>query len=177
MNNKTIILGITASIAAYKSCEIVRCFTKNKAKVYPILTPKANEFIGALTLEALSGNEVLSESNSAANYFNGLKIAQRADLILIAPATANVIAHIANGFASNLLETLVLARDCPLLIAPAMNKCMWTNEITQENVNKLKKLGVNFVGPTEGDLACGEDGIGRLADIEEIIKVCAKELN
>lgn len=177
ISNKTIILGITASIAAYKSPDIARKLVKAGTEVYPVMTPKAKDFIGALTLEALTGKEVPSPKNkSAVNYFRYLELAKQADLMLIAPATANIIAHIAHGYASDLLETLVLAKNCPLVIAPAMNERMWLNKITQENVAKLKKLGVEFIGPGKGDLACGDEGIGRLADVDEIIATCQNTL-
>lgn len=180
IKDKTIILGVTASVAAYKAPDIARRLVKSGATVYPVLTKKATDFIGALALEAVSCQEVPNPKNSrgtarrARTYFQYLELAKKADFILIAPATANIIAHIAHGYASDLLETLVLARGCPLIIAPAMNERMWLNEITQENVAKLKKLGIEFIGPAKGDLACGDEGIGRLAEIDDIIEVCKK---
>ncbi len=177
LKDKTIILGITASIAAYKSPDIARSLCKAGAQVYPVLTPRATDFIGHLSLEAVTGKEILSQSNkSALNYFKYLELAKKADLIIVAPATANEIAHVAHGFASDLLEIIILAKDCPLLMAPAMNERMWLNPITQENVAKLKELGVRFVGPGKGDLACGDEGIGRLANVADIISACKEIL-
>ncbi|KKN17198.1 hypothetical protein LCGC14_0968280 [marine sediment metagenome] len=139
------------------------------------MTPKAHDFIGAMTLEAVSNQSVpLPQNKNALAYFDYLDLVKRADLMLIAPATADFIAHIAQGLASDLLQTLVLARGCPMLIAPAMNENMWKNRITAQNVEKLKKSDVNFVGPGSGDLACGDEGIGRLADIDEILKAVQK---
>ena len=123
-----------------------------------------------MTLEALTSNKAPFEiKESAKTYFEYLELAKKADLILVAPATANFIASTAAGFASNLLAALVLARNCPLAVAPAMNERMWLNDITQENVKKLKKLGVIFVDPEKGDLACGDEGVGRLASIDKIV--------
>jgi len=173
MKTIKIILGITGSVAAYKTPEIVRCFVKEGVEIYPVLTAAAADFVGPLALEAVACKEVPSFVNkSAPRYFKYLELAKTADLILIAPATANIIAHIAHGFASDLLETLVLARACPLVIAPAMNERMWLNEVTQENVKKLQSLGAQFINPGKGDLACGEEGIGRLADIDDIVNKC-----
>jgi len=168
-------LGISASIAAYKAPEIVRNFVGSGVSIQAILTPKATDFIGRSTLEALTGNVAPTFKDIGGHdYLKYIKLAKKADLIVIAPATANIIAHIAHGLASDLLETLVLARGCPLLIAPAMNENMWNNDITQENVKKLKSLGVDFVGPAKGDLACGDEGTGRLASIEDIIAAAKK---
>jgi len=172
-SKKTIILGVTGSVAAYKAPEIVRRFVKIGVQVHPVLTEAAANFVGPRALEAVSCIEIPSHINkSAPGYFRYLELAKNADLILIAPATADFIAHIAHGFASDLLETIVLARACPLVIAPAMNERMWLNEMTQGNVAKLREQGAHLIDPGKGVLACGEEGIGRLANLPQIVKTC-----
>ncbi len=124
-------------------------------------------------MEAVTNQSVPSaENKNALTYFDYLELAKKADAMLIAPATADFIAHITHGLARDLLQTIVLARACPLVVAPAMNENMWKNKITTQNVEKLKELGVHFIGPAEGDLACGDEGIGRLAEVDDIIQAC-----
>ncbi|HAX61488.1 MAG TPA: bifunctional phosphopantothenoylcysteine decarboxylase/phosphopantothenate--cysteine ligase CoaBC [Elusimicrobia bacterium] len=171
LDNKNIIIGISGSIAAYKSCEIIRLLIKEKATVIPVMTKNAAEFITPLTIQTLSKNRVyvnMFESNFDWE-IEHISIAKKSDLFLIAPATANVIAKIATGIADDSLTTLVLSVRCPVVICPAMNSEMYKNPVTQKNISYLKKIGYYFIGPEKGELACGEEGDGRLANPEKII--------
>ncbi len=165
---KTVILGVTASIAAYKSLELTRLLTKKSLQVIPILTPNANHFITPLSIESLSSNKALCDFFEKNESIIHISTINKANLIAIVPATANFIGKLASGIVDNLLLGTVFASDKPVLIAPAMNKRMWTNPIVKANVQKLKKLGYYFVGPAKGLLASQEEGIGRLEDIELI---------
>ena len=164
MLNKKIILGVTGSIAAYKAAELTRFLKKSGADVQIVMTKSAKEFISQLTLQALSGKPVLENmwEPSKGNGMQHINLSREADLILIAPASANFIAKLANGLADDLLSNLCLARNCPLLIAPAMNKEMWLNLATQRNINLIRNDNIQVSGPEEGDQACGEEGFGRL---------------
>jgi phosphopantothenoylcysteine decarboxylase / phosphopantothenate---cysteine ligase len=169
---KTIVLGVTGGIAAYKAAEIVRLLVKDGATVRVIMTKNAQEFITPLTLQTLSGNPVSTETFSLTqeSEIGHIRLADSADLIVIAPATANVIAKLAYGLADDLLTTVLLAATAPVLVAPAMNVHMYAHPLVQENMRKLASLGYGFVEPTEGFLACGYEGKGRLADPEDIIE-------
>ena len=164
MLNKKIILGVTGSIAAYKAAELTRFLKKRGADVQVVMTKSAKEFISPLTLQALSGKPVLENmwEPSKGNGMQHINLSREADLILIAPASANFIAKLANGLADDLLSNLCLARNCPLLIAPAMNKEMWLNQATKRNINLIRIDNIQVSGPEEGDQACGEEGFGRL---------------
>ncbi|MDI6734869.1 MAG: bifunctional phosphopantothenoylcysteine decarboxylase/phosphopantothenate--cysteine ligase CoaBC [bacterium] len=171
LKGKNIILGITGSIAAYKSAELTSQLVKLGANVTAIMTKAATHFISPLTLSTLSKNKVITDLfetplNSEVEHIN---LADKADILLIAPATANIIGKIAAGIADDFLTTFALACKSPILIAPAMNERMYLNPILQENIKKLKKQGVYFVEPEVGNLACGEQGIGRLADVHKIV--------
>src|SRR5215813_11873485 len=170
--DKTIILGVTGGIAAYKAAEIVRLLVKDGAIVRVIMTKNAQEFITPLTLQTLSGNPVSTETFSLTqeSEIGHIRLADGADLIVIAPATANVIAKLAHGLADDLLTTVLLATTAPILIAPAMNVHMYAHPLVQENMRKLAGLGYGFVEPAEGFLACGYEGKGRLADPEDIVE-------
>src|SRR6266446_10496420 len=172
MKDKTIVLGVTGGIAAYKAAEIVRLLVKEGAAVRVIMTKNAQEFITPLTLQTLSGHPVSSETFNLTqeSEIGHIRLADSADLMLIAPATANVIAKLAHGLADDLLTTLLLATTAPILIAPAMNVHMYAHPLVQENMRKLASLGYSFVEPTEGFLACGYEGKGRLADPEDIVE-------
>ena len=172
MGKKEIILGVTASIASYKACEIVRAFKEEGFGVSVIMTEDAQEFITPLSLAALSRNKVYSKmfSDPKAWDIEHISLADRANLILIAPATANIIAKLAAGLSDDLLSCTVLATKAPVLIAPAMNYNMYEHKITQENVVKLKSLGYKFIGPQKGKLATGKIGIGHLAAVEDILR-------
>ena len=169
--DKRILLGITGGIAAYKSAELTRRLRDQGAIVRAVMTPAATEFITPLTLQALSGNPVHTEllDHGVEAAMGHIELARWADLIVIAPATANFIARLSNGLADDLLSTLCLASTAPLLVAPAMNRQMWQNPATQENVARLQDRGVTLLGPASGAQACGETGPGRLLDPDEIV--------
>jgi phosphopantothenoylcysteine decarboxylase/phosphopantothenate--cysteine ligase len=169
---KEIILGVTGSIAAYKACEIIRRLKDLGCGVTVVMTKEAKEFVRPLTFSRLSQNRVYAEMFSDGRDFDieHVSLAQKADLILVAPATANIIAKLASGICDDLLSCVILASKTKVLICPAMDENMYTNKITQENIEKLKKLDYQFIGPVKGKLASGKIGIGRLAEIEEIIK-------
>ena len=171
LRNKNVVLGITGGIAAYKACEIVSGLKKLNANVDVIMTRAATEFITPLTLQSISQNKVsIDMFQRPENWeIEHISLAKKADLLVIAPATANIIGKLANGIADDLLSTTALATKAPILIAPAMNTNMYTNPIVQENIEKLKKLGVGFVAPESGRLACGDVGEGRLAPVGTII--------
>ncbi len=168
--NKQILLGITGGIAAYKSAELCRLLIKAGAKVRVVMTPAACEFITPLTMQALSGNrvhiELLDEEAEAA--MGHIELARWADFILVAPASANFIARLAHGEASDLLTTLCLATTAPLALAPAMNQAMWSNQNTQENLSALKQKGLHIFGPADGEQACGDIGLGRMLEPSEL---------
>jgi phosphopantothenoylcysteine decarboxylase/phosphopantothenate--cysteine ligase len=173
---KRILLGVTGGIAAYKSAVLLRLLLKHGADVRVVMTHGACEFITPLTFQALSGKPVYTEllDLDAESAMGHIELARWADLILIAPASANFIARYGNGFAEDLLSTLCLATTAPVLLAPAMNQQMWLNSATQENLEKLKSRNVNILGPAEGDQACGENGPGRMLEAEEIALLTAK---
>ena len=167
---KCVVLGVTGSIAAYKSAELASLLYKQGHEVFVVMTHDATEFITPLTLQTLSKNPVMTSFyDEKENWRPGhIQLADRANLLLIAPATANVIAELANGLAGHPLAAIALATRAPILIAPAMNGKMWEHTATQENVAKLKSRGVHFIGPEEGMLACGYEGVGRLWKVDEI---------
>ena len=167
---KTILLGVSGSIAAYKAADLTSRLTKAGHDVHVVLTKNAAEFITPLTFLTLSRNPVTTgvfEENASWNPGH-IALADRADLLLIAPATANLLAKLAAGIADDALTSIALASLAPLLIAPAMNGKMWMHPATQENVARLKSRGAKFIGPEEGLLACGYEGLGRLWNVEEI---------
>ena len=168
--NKKIILGVTGSISAYKTAELIRLLRKEQFFVQVVMTKAAKEFISPLTLQALSGNPVLENiwDTKEGNGMEHINLSRTAQLILIAPASANFIAKLTHGIADYLLSNLCLARKCPLLIAPAMNIEMWENQATQRNIVTLKQDGVVFIGPEHGEQACGEIGFGRLVNLDTI---------
>ncbi len=171
LKGKKIVLGITGSIAAYKAAEILSLLKKQGSEVRVIMTESATRFIQPLTFSTLSGYPVISNLFSLSERFeiNHISLAQWADLILVAPATANIIGKVANGIADDILTATILAFQLPVIFAPAMNKKMISNPIYQENVKKLNTRGYEFIESSYGRLACGEIGEGRLADIEDII--------
>jgi phosphopantothenoylcysteine decarboxylase/phosphopantothenate--cysteine ligase len=169
-NQKTIVLGVTGSIAAYKSVELASLLVKQDHNVFVVMTQDSIEFITPLTLQTLSKNPVTTSFyDEKENWRPGhIELADNADLLLVAPATAHVIAEMANGLANHPLTAIALATRAPILIAPAMNGKMWEHPATQENVEKLKSRGVEFIGPEAGMLACGYEGLGRLWKVEDI---------
>ncbi len=170
MEGKRILLGITGSIAAYKAAVLVRLLRLGGAEVQVVMTRAATEFIAPLTLQALSGREVRQEMfNSGHEAAMGhIELARWADLVLIAPSSADFIARLNVGMADDLLATICLATQAPIAIAPAMNQQMWSNPATQENIRELLNRGVQIWGPAEGDQACGDIGPGRMLEPEEI---------
>ena len=175
---KTVIVGVTASIAAYKACEIVNLLRKDAFDVKVILTKDALEFVTPLTLQTLSGNKVLVDMFEPAERWEPVhtSLADSASLILIAPATANVIGKLANGTCDDLLTCVTYASKAPVLIAPAMNENMYNHKMVAANIAKLEKIGYAFIGPVKGRLACGHDAIGHIAPVPEIIKAVKKML-
>jgi len=170
---KNIIIGVTGSIAAYKSADIVHRFFKEGYQVEVIMTKAATEFITPLTFRSLTQNDVYTEmfQNDFPNEVKHISLAQKADVVLIAPATANIIGKLAGGIGDDMLSTTILAvKDKPVFIAPAMNTNMWRNPIVQENIAKLKKYGYRFIEPRIGQLACNTIGNGALAEVEIIVK-------
>ncbi len=167
---KAIVLGVTGSIAAYKSAELASLLVKQGHDVFVVMTHDATEFITPLTLQTLSKNPVTTSFfDEKENWRPGhIELADRAHLVLIAPATAHVIAELAHGLANHPLTAIALATRAPILLAPAMNGKMWEHPATQANVELLKSRGVDFIGPEEGMLACGYEGAGRLWKVDDI---------
>ena len=167
---KTIVLGITGSIAAYKSAELASLLAKQGHDIFVVMTNDATEFISPLTLQTLSKNPVTTNFYDEKESWRPghIDLADRTNLLLIAPATAHVIAELAHGLAGHPLAAIALATRAPILLAPAMNGKMWEHPATVENVEKLKARGVEFIGPEEGMLACGYEGIGRLWKVDDI---------
>lgn len=172
LKGKKIVLGVTGGIAAYKAAELVRELVRSGAEVFVVMTRSAQEFITPLTLQTLSGNKVATELFSLLeeSEIGHISLADRADILVIAPATANMIGKIAGGIADDMLSTVVMATQAPVLLAPAMNVHMWENSITQENIQKLRARGYHFIDPEAGELACGYEGKGRLAEIPAIVE-------
>jgi phosphopantothenoylcysteine decarboxylase/phosphopantothenate--cysteine ligase len=168
--NKKIVLGISGGIAAYKSAELARALIQEGAQVQVVMTEAAQQFITPITMQALTGKLVFTNQwdDRIANNMAHIELSRQADAILIAPASADLIAKLSLGLADDLLSTLCLARDCPLLIAPAMNLQMWAHPATQRSITRLNSDGITILGPSSGDQACGEVGIGRMLEPSEI---------
>lgn len=166
--SKHILLAITGSIAAYKACELVRLLKKQGHQITVVMSQAATEFIGAQTFQALSGNPVLTTQTAHHNGMAHINATREADIMLIAPASANTIAKIAHGIADNLITEMVAARKCPLIIAPAMNVQMWQNPANQRNIQQLQKDNIHILMPASGEQACGEIGEGRMLEAAEI---------
>ena len=169
---KTIVVGVTGGIACYKAVELVRLLVKANLRAQVIMTRGAMEFVTPLTFQTLSGNPVATETFNLTqeSQIGHINLADSAELFVIAPATANAIGKIANGIADDLLTTVVMATQAPVLIAPAMNIHMYGNPILQENLRKLRRVGYHIMDPAEGFLACGYEGRGRLPDPEKILE-------
>ncbi|HET7512185.1 MAG TPA: flavoprotein [Chthoniobacterales bacterium] len=167
---QSIVLGVTGSIAAYKSAELASLLVKQGHDVHVVMTKDATEFITPLTLQTLSKNPVTTSFyDEKQSWHPGhIALADRADLLLIAPATAHIMAELAHGLAGHPLAAIALATRAPILLAPAMNGKMWEHPATQENAALLGKRGVEFIGPEAGMLACGYEGVGRLWKVDEI---------
>ncbi len=172
LQGKRIVLGVTGGIAAYKAAELVRLLGKQGAEVQVAMTEGATHFVTATTFQALSGKPVYLDQWDARmpNAMAHIDLSRQADLILVAPASADFMARIAGGMADDLLATMVLARTCPMLLAPAMNRQMWENPATQRNVATLLGDGIGIIGPACGEQACGEVGAGRMLEPEEILE-------
>lgn len=171
MAGKTVVLGVTGSIAAYKACDIISGLKKQGLNVRVILTEAGAKIITPLALEAMSGAPVVTNmfSREAPWEIGHISLAKAADLFLIAPATANFLAKAAHGIADDMLSTTILATRAPILVAPAMNSAMYLNPMVQENMAILEKRGYGFIRPASGRLACGDEGVGKLAAVEDII--------
>ena len=172
LHDKSIVVGVTGGIAAYKAAELVRLLKKAGAGVRVAMTEAATHFVTPTTFQGLSGQPVFVDQWDARmpNAMAHIDLSRQADLIVVAPASADFIARVAHGMADDLLATMVLARDCPLLLAPAMNRQMWENPATRRNVGQLQADGIGLLGPACGEQACGEVGAGRMLEPEEIVE-------
>jgi phosphopantothenoylcysteine decarboxylase/phosphopantothenate--cysteine ligase len=173
LKGKKVILGVTGGVAAYKAAELTRLLVKEGASVHVVLTEGGSHFVTPVTFQALSGHPVWTDlwDPRMGNNMAHIDLSRDADLIVIAPATADVIARLAQGQCDDLLATLCLARDCPLMVAPAMNRQMWEHPATQRNVAQLRDDGVTLLGPDAGEQACGEIGYGRMLEPEVLAEV------
>ena len=178
LRGKTVILGVTGSIAAYKAADITSRLKKLGADVYVIMTKNACEFINPITFETLTGRKCLTDTFDRNFEFEveHISLAKKADVFMIAPASANVIGKLAGGIADDMLTTTALACTCPMIIAPAMNTRMYENRIVQDNIQKLKDYGMVFVEPATGHLACGDSGKGKLPDPEMLVDAILKQI-
>lgn len=178
LDGKTIVFGVTGGIAAYKSCEAVSRLRKLGATVCVIMTKNATEFVAPMTFETLSNQPCVTDTFARPERWEveHVSLAKRADLFVIAPATANIMAKLAHGIADDMLSTTCLATRAPILIAPAMNTGMWENVATQQNLQILKSRGMHFVGPEGGYLACGDVGAGRMSEPAQIMERCVQLL-
>jgi phosphopantothenoylcysteine decarboxylase/phosphopantothenate--cysteine ligase len=174
---KNIIIGVCGSIAAYKVCELIRKLIKKNWNVKVIMTENAKNFINPLTLEVLSKNKVYTDMFYRNYEEDHITLSDFASIILICPATANIIGKIASGICDDLLTTTIFSFEGICIFAPSMNENMWKNRIVKENVDKLKNFGYYFIGPEKGELASGKIGIGRLIDIEKIVEFVEKIYN
>ena len=167
MSNKCVVLGVTGGIAAYKSLDIVSTLVKQDIDVRVIMTKAATEFVTPLSFQSLSKNQVIVDMFEEPKSWEiqHISLAQRADLMLIAPATANVIGKVANGIADDMLSTTIMATKAPVVFALAMNTNMYENKIVQNNIDKLKNFGYEFIEPASGRLACGDIGKGKLEKV------------
>ena len=178
LQGKTVLVGITGGIAAYKVCNLIRLFKKNGANVKVVLTENALNFVTKLTLQTLSQNEVAIEQFDVAEYKpEHISLADEADIFVIAPASANTISKLATGVCDNLLTSIACAFKGPMVLAPAMNCNMWEDEVVQDNLDKLIELGYKILQPEEGFLACGYNGNGRLCEVEKIFDKTLEVLN
>jgi phosphopantothenoylcysteine decarboxylase/phosphopantothenate--cysteine ligase len=172
IQTKRIVLGLTGGIAAYKGAELTRLLVNQGIQIQVVMTEAACHFITPVTLQALSGKPVFTNQwgEHSANHMAHISLSRATDVILIAPASADFIAKLANGLADDLLSTLCLARNCPLLVAPAMNQQMWESPATQRNIQQLVADGVTILGPVNGTQACGEEGMGRMLEPTELAR-------
>jgi phosphopantothenoylcysteine decarboxylase/phosphopantothenate--cysteine ligase len=178
LEGRTVVVGVTGGIACYKACELVRQLVAAGMQVRVVMTANAQQFVTPLTLQTLSGHPVATETFSLTqeSEIGHIRLADSADVVVIAPATANALAKLAAGIADDLLSTVLLATRAPLVLAPAMNVHMWEHPAVQENLARLVARGARVVGPASGALACGYEGAGRLADPAEIVEAVAAAL-
>lgn len=176
--HKNILLGVTGGIAAYKSADLVRRLQEVEIDVRVVMTKGAEQFIAPLTFHALSGHPVVTEDTATQSEFamDHIALARWANAILVAPSTADFMAKLACGLADNILSTLCLASEVPIILAPAMNQGMWKNAATQANKNILLQRGIHLLGPAEGEQACGENGVGRMLEPLEILNGLVEHL-
>lgn len=172
VKGRHIVVGVTGGIAAYKAADLVSKLRQSGASVTVVMTDAAKQFVSPLTFESLSDNPVVTDLfGGRSPYVMGhISIAERADIVVIAPATANIIGKIASGIADDALTTTVISCDAPVLVAPAMNDGMYNNPIVQSNIKRLEGLGYKMIGPAEGWLACGRVGKGRMVDVADILE-------
>lgn len=173
LNNKHILLGVTGGIAAYKSAELLRLLTRQGAQVQVVMSLAASDFVTPLTLQALSGRPVYQHWEQVEAAMGHIQLARWADRILLAPATADSLARLAQGRADQLLDALCLASEAELLVAPAMNRVMWRDKATRKNVEVLTARGIQILGPASGEQACGETGQGRMLEAEQLCRLLA----
>lgn len=177
LNKKLILLGVSGSIAAYRAADLASALTKEGCIVHAVLTQEATHFVTPLVLQTLTHQPVIVNlAEEAADRPTHITLADQANLVLIAPATANVIAQTALGLAPDALTSILLATRAPILMAPAMNGKMWLHPATQAHVKTLQQRGVEFIGPEKGLLACGYEGLGRLWPVEKILEIIRKKL-
>ena len=178
LKNKVVVVGVTGSIAAYKSAQLVSDLVKEGCEVHVIMTKNALNFINPITFETLTGRKCLVDTFDRNFEYSvtHVSLSQKADIFMIAPASANIIGKIANGIADDMLSTMVMAAKCPVLIAPAMNKYMFMNSIVQENIEKLKRHGYKIISPAVGRLACNDTGIGKLPNVDILIEHIKHEI-
>ena len=173
------IIGVTGSIACYKACDVVSALRKIEGlSLHVVMTKEATRFVSPLTFQTLSGNRVYSDVFEIPEEWDLLhtSLSARADLILVCPATQNLIAKFSHGICDDLLTSVLFSSKAPVLLAPAMNKVMYEHKITQENIQRLKKLGVGFIGPVHGELACRQVGMGHIAEPADIVGAVRKQL-
>lgn len=178
LSNKTVVLGVTGSIAAYKTASLASALKKLNCDVHVIMTKNAAEIITPLTFERLTGNKCMLETFDKINQFEveHIAIAQKSDLFMVAPATANIIGKVANGIADDMLSTTIMATKAPVYFAPAMNTNMYTNPIFQDNMKRLESFGYHIITPASGYLACGDTGIGKMPEPDTLLQYIIKEL-
>lgn len=176
--SKCVVIGVTGGIAVYKALDVISALRKKDIEVHAIMTESASKFVNPLTFQSISQNMVVTDmfAEPKAWEIQHISLAQKADLMLVAPATANIIGKISNGIADDMLSTTIMATKAKVLIAPAMNTNMYENKIVQNNISKLKDFGYKFIEPASGRLACGDIGIGKLADVNTIVERVLEEL-
>jgi len=178
MKGRRVCLGVTGCIAAYKAAQLASSLVQAEAEVTVVMTEAATRFVGPLTFEALTHRPVHVDMWHDSDEFNPkhIALADWAEVILVAPATADILGKVVSGIADDLLSTVIMSADVPVMFAPAMNSRMWTNPVVASNVKRLRELGYRFVEPEEGYLACGTSGVGRLADPEHILSALTELL-